>query len=199
MIPALMAGTNADLIVACNELGYINGEVLDATYATGRFWNDFRPEKLTTNDIDERYGDHHHDFRAFPHQWRERFDTAVLDPPYKLSGTASMGGPASSDDSYGVKSGIPWQERMKLIEDGITGCWRVLAPGGHFLLKCQDQVCSGKVRWQTKVFWVTAFDLGLELVDEMHLVGAREQPAGRRQVHARRNYSTLQIYKKPKR
>ena len=39
-------GSNADLIVACHELGYIDGLVLDPTYGRGTFWNRFTPERF---------------------------------------------------------------------------------------------------------------------------------------------------------
>ncbi len=77
-----------------------------------------------------------------------------------------------------------------------TEAHRVLTPGGYLLLKCQDQVCSGQVRWQTREFADHAEQLGMRLVDALHLLGHRPQPAGRRQVHARRNYSTLLVLRK---
>lgn len=72
----------------------------------------------------------------------------------------------------------------------------VLKPGGMLLVKCQDQVCSGKVRWQTIEFAGHAVELGSRLVDQLHLPSYRPQPAGRRQIHARRNYSTLLVLRK---
>ena len=88
------------------------------------------------------------------------------------------------------------QDRMRLCIDGITECHRVLKPGGHLLVKCQDQVCSGHVRWQTIEFAGHAVELGSRLVDQLHLPSYRPQPAGRRQIHARRNYSTLLVLRK---
>lgn len=112
------------------------------------------------------------------------------------SGTPDSGGPANMDDSYGIRSPSSWQDRHALIRAGIDECARVLRPGGHLLIKCQDQVCSGRVRWQTREFADHAEGLGCTLVDALLLVGHRQQPPGRRQVHARRNYSTLLVCRK---
>lgn len=65
------------------------------------------------------------------------------------------------------------------------------------LVKCQDQVVSGRVVWQTKQVAEALGDT-MRLVDELHLPSYRPQPDGVKQVHARRNYSTLQIYKTEK-
>jgi ubiquinone/menaquinone biosynthesis C-methylase UbiE len=85
---------------------------------------------------------------------------------------------------------------MRLCRDGITEAVRVLRPGGHLLVKCQDQVCSGKVRWQSIDFSMHGIGLGLQLVDRLELVSYRPQPAGRRQVHARRNHSTMLVLRR---
>lgn len=191
---------NADLIAACFALGYLADDrrTLDPTYGLGRFWNTRRPVELVASDLDVTRSPvgASIDFTALP--WPDAdFDDVVFDPPYKLNGTSRGTGPAASDDSYGVAGqATSWQDRHTLIRAGIDECARVLRPGGHLLIKCQDQVCSGRVRWQTREFADHAEGLGLVLVDSLILVGHRQQPAGRRQVHARRNYSTLLVCRK---
>jgi hypothetical protein len=200
-VMAIMEGTNADLIVACHRLGYIRDDdiVLDPTYGLGRWWTKWRPAKLWASDIiGERskynFGDPV-DFRDIPLSDGE-VDVVAFDPPYKLNGT---GGSHPSDEGYGVDGEYrSWQSKHELIRDGMTECTRVLKVGGVLLAKMQDQVCSGHVRWQTKEFWVHATSIGLDLVDELHLLSYRAQPEGRRQLHARRNFSTLQVYRKVK-
>ena len=183
--------TNGDLIQACAHLGYINSPVLDCTYGLGVFWRIHTPDDLTGTDLNpaKSMTGEPVDFRDMPFA-DGQFRTVVFDPPYKLNGQA---GSHASDDRYGVETTARWQDRHAMIYDGITECVRVLAPRGHLLIKCQDQVVAGKVRWQTHLFAAHAESLGCTLVDKLHLVGARPQPAGRRQVHARRNYSTLLV------
>lgn len=187
------AKTNAELMVACRDLGYISGAVFEPTFGLGRFWTLWRPDDFTASDVDpDRAPDFTADFTDLPVE-DDTFDTVVYDPPYKLNGT---GGSHSSDEAYGVADKVKWQDRMDLCIRGISECVRVLCPGGHLLVKCQDQVCSGRVRWQTFAFTEEALSNGCELVDRMELISYRPQPKGRSQVHARRNHSTLLIFKR---
>lgn len=186
--------SNAELIADCARLGYLRQEwlTLEPTYGYGTFWKTWRPDRLIGCDLDPAKSPDGRsiDFTALP--WPNRyFDAVVLDPPYKLNGTPS--GP--SDERYGVDAVQTWQQRMDLIRAGITECARVLGDG-YFLLKCQDQVCSGKIRWQTYEFTKHAETCGLGLVDRFDLLSYRPQPNGTRQVHARRNSSSLLVFKR---
>lgn len=186
---------NAELIADCARLGYLHDLwlTLDPTYGLGRFWAAWRPRFLTACDLDPAKSPlgQSVDFTAMPFD-DASFDAVVFDPPYKLNGT---GGSHASDAGYGVANSVRWQDRHALIIDGITECVRVLAPGGMLLVKCQDQVCSGQVRWQTRIFADHAESLGCRLVDQLHLQSYRPQPPGRSQKHSRRNYSTLLVLK----
>lgn len=185
---------NAQLMADCAQLGYLDGRVLDLTYGTGRFWRDFRPDDLTTNDL---YSEEAHldlDFRGTDLP-AVSFDTVVFDPPYKLNGT---GGSHVSDEGYGVAG--PYrsvEDKMMLITRGVREGVRL---SRRFLLvKCQDQVVSGRVVWQTITITDYARSLNIggrygRLIDMLHVQGYRQQPPGRRQVHARRDYSTLLVF-----
>ncbi len=182
---------NAELVRDCAELGYLRTEwtTLDATYGLGRFWKLWRPSNLTTSDL-HTPADVAWDFTAIPAP-DCHFDAVVFDPPYKLNGTSTGRGAASCDESYGVHRSDTWQGRHELINAGIRECARVAKR--VLLVKCQDQVCSGKKRWQTREFADTAESCGFRLVDMLHVQGSRPQPAGRRQVHAQADYSTLLV------
>jgi hypothetical protein len=208
-IPAVITGTNGSLIAAVAALGYLNeGQViLDATYGRGAWWTVWRPRCLVTMEPPA-------DFRSMT--WdSDHFDVVCFDPPYRLNGTPDRG---DFDRRYGIDVPMRWQDKHQMIRQGIDECLRVLKPRGLLLVKCQDQVCSGRVRWQAREFTehaegkmiVTNFvegDLGPEIefeevyrarqVEMMHLLRpVRPQPPGRDQVHARRNYSTLLILEK---
>lgn len=192
--------TNAELIAhGVVPLGYLapSMSVLDPTWGLGRWWRLWRPDVLVGSDLDPaKSPGPAADFRSLPYRdgvW----DAVAFDPPYKLNGASTARGPAVSDEGYGVAvSYTRWQDRHELIRDGITESVRVLRPGGHLLVKCQDQVSSGAVRWQTREFADHAEAQGCRLVDALHVVGHRRQPSGRRQVHARRNYSTLLVLRR---
>ena len=188
--------TNADLIADCATLGYLRPgwRTLDPTYGYGTFWQKWQPYPglLVACDLEKGksplgYGV---DFRDLP--WEDgAFDCVVFDPPYKLNGTPDE----VVDERYGVETPRTWQERMELCRAGIKECARVYNGKGYFLVKCQDQVSSGKVRWQTIDFTAAAEECGLGLVDRFDFLGGRPQPEGRRQVHARRNSSQLLVFK----
>ena len=186
--------SNAELIADCAELGYLRSEwrTLDPTYGAGTFWKAWRPDVLVACDLDPRKSPLGSavDFTALPFATRS-FDAVVFDPPYKLNGTPTT----DVDSRYGVDVVRSWRQRLTLMLDGLTECARVLGDG-YLLVKCQDQVCGGKVRWQTLEVTSEAERLGLGLVDRLDLLGGRPQPEGRRQVHARRNSSTLLVFKR---
>jgi hypothetical protein len=206
--------TNAELMADVHRLGYINDwdVVLDLTYGVGRFWADYCPPNLMTNDKYAEGALFHDDFRATGFDV-EQFDVVVLDPPYKLNGTPHE----TEFEHYGITTPMKPIERMDMIHQGIKEASRLLKPGGIFLLKCQDQVCSGRVWWQTDEFTEQALTMGLRKVDRFDMTGhAREQPMGpsrreierakaegreprcRRQVHAHGRPSTLLVFKKGK-
>ena len=190
--------TNAELIADCARLGYLRAEepTFDATYGEGAFWTRWEPRALLVADLHK--GERTHcgrwvhawDFTALPLSTRS-FGAVVFDPPYKLNGTSTGRGASAADASYGVTTAASWQQRHALIVAGITECARVADRA--LLVKCQDQVCSGAVRWQTRLFADHAEAQGFRLVDMLHVGGSRPQPEGRRQVHARRDYSTMLV------
>jgi hypothetical protein len=189
---------NAEMIADMPKLGYLHQDwvTLDPTYGQGRFWTNFRPTYLVASDIDtstlafERW-----DFTDLPVD-NDTYEAVVFDPPYKLNGTSTGKGSSALDAGYGVGGEyVTWRGRHELIRAGISECVRVLKPAQFLLVKCQDQVSSGAVRWQTREFSDHAESIGCRLVDMLHLPGHRQQP-DRGQQHARRNYSTLLVFKK---
>jgi hypothetical protein len=188
--------TNAELIRdAVVPLGYLrkNMVVLDPTYGKGSFYSKWRPDTLIACDLVKEKSPigFSVDFRSMPFA-TSMFDAVVYDPPYRLNGTPDR----DSDESYGIDVRMTWQARYKLIYDGMTECTRVLKSGGNLLVKCQSQVSSGAVRWQVDDFGAHARDLGLTKLDQFDMVSHRKQPPGRSQVHARRNSSTLLVFRK---
>jgi hypothetical protein len=188
--------TNAELIAhGVVPLGHLRASwtTLDPTWGLGTWWKLWRPDVLVGSDLDPTKSPTGTsvDFTALPHADRS-VDVVAFDPPYKLNGTATD----EVDDRYGVAGDyVTWQERHDLICRGITEAARVARH--RLLLKCQDQVCSGAKRWQTREFADHAETVGLRLADRLDmLTRPRPQPAGRRQVHALQAYSTLLIFRR---
>ncbi len=188
--------TNADLIATAARLGYLRKDwrTLDSTWGEGTFWKKWRPDDLTGTDLvkGRGLGGYTHvsiDARDLPFS-AQGFDAVIFDGPYKFNGTPDE----EVDRRYGVHLPTRWQDRFDLLIAGTTEGARVAKT--MLLVKCQDQVVSGKKRWQTRVLTETAEAAGFGLLDALHFEGGRPQPEGRRQVHARQNYSTLLILKR---
>lgn len=187
--------TNADLIVDVARLGWLRDDdrVLDPTYGLGVFWKKWRPRRFVGCDIDPEKSmlGRSVDFTDLP--WHGQFfDAVVFDPPYKLNGTPD----GTMDGRYGVHEVSTWQDRMELIGAGARECARVSCD--RLLIKCQDQVSSGQVRWQTD--YVTDVIGGLggwRKVDRFDMIGtARPQPGDRKQKHAHGRPSTLLVFQR---
>jgi len=86
------------------------------------------------------------------------------------------------------------------INAGMVECYRVTKRGGIVLCKVQDYVSSGKLWLGVHKTTQAALDIGFQVQDILqHISGPRPQPNGRPQQHARRNYSTLLVLRRPKR
>lgn len=177
--------SNAHLIADVANFGYLDGLVLDATWGLGNFWDKHEPEGISMDKYTQ--ADIKADFTAMPFA-SQTFDSVVFDPPYKLNGT-----PSEADVPYGVHFPTRWQDRMELMFAGLSECCRVSRR--YVLVKCMDQVVSGKKVWQTNLLTNYAFTYeSFELVDRFDLLRTpRPQPPGRRRVHSQANYSTLLV------
>ena len=170
--------SNGDLIAEVARLGYLDGRVLDATYGRGTFWKVHRPESLTTNDRDAPGADCSYDYREFPPPWGDparRFDAVVFDPDYKLNGTPALG---EFDRRYGIGGDVTREQRYAAILDGAVECWRVTRR--YLLVKCQDQVESGRQWWMGDDVTTAIREAGGKKVEEFfYLGGGRAQPKDR--------------------
>lgn len=186
--------TNGEMIADAARLGYVSGRVIDLTYGLGKWWTHCTPD-LVAVDLDRdkvpELG-YCKDFRDTGFETGS-FDTVCFDPPYKLNGT-----PSGPDAAYGVDQPGTIAERHRLMVAGLQEAKRLCAIGGHVLVKCQDQVASGRKWWQTDLmtFYATTGHYACRKVDVMQIESYRAQPAGRRQVHARVNFSTLLIFRR---
>lgn len=168
--------SNAELIEAVAEVGYLRREweTLDLTYGKGTFWKRWRPDILVTNDLYPQYGhgaevQNQHDFRYTP--WLPlSFEVVVFDPPYKLKGTSTD----NVDERYGINEYLSISERHYLMVEGLREASRLTRR--YVLAKCQDQVASGRMHWQTHMLMHHGEMYGLRPVDSFLLLSHRAQP-----------------------
>jgi hypothetical protein len=182
--------TNAHLIADAARLGYLAGHVVDVTHGRGVWWQRWHPDRLTCHDLHTGDGV---DWRRLP-EADSSVDAVAFDPPYRLNGTPDLG---DFDNRFGLDTEyVPWQARHAGICEGISEAARIVRPAGCLLLKCQDQVCSGAVRWQTREFADHAETVGFVLVDRFDMLApVRKQPVGRTQKHAHGRPSTLLVFR----
>jgi tRNA G10 N-methylase Trm11 len=162
----------------------------------GTWWKVWRPKKLTTHNRSEDGSD----FRHLPYP-DGHFDAIAYDPPYVAKGGRETSGIKSMDRRYGQED-CPATPALlqRLIEDGLTEMHRLVKPKGIVLVKCKNYVSSGKLWLGVHRTTEHAFWLGFSVEDMFQHIGEPgPQPPGRRQVHARQNYSTLLVLRKGKR
>lgn len=187
--------TNGHLIADCERLGYLNKEwrTLDVTYGLGTFWKVFRPEELVGCDINPEKSPigYSVDYTELPFDGCS-FEVVVFDPDYKLTGTPwDTGG---MDQRFGTSIQKSWRQRMADIRSGARECARV--SNRMLLIKCQDQVVSSKIRWQTCAIINEVEPLGFGLRDRFEFLSHRAQPPGRRQLNAHRCSSQLLVFQR---
>lgn len=192
--------TNANLIADCAKLGYLKDEwlTLDATYGRGNWWKKWRPNKLVTNDINpQSEADHHEDFRTT--SWGDQhFDAVAYDPPYIAPGGRAKSTISGFNARFGLHSTPRKPDDLQwYIYEGLDEARRIVRHKGMILVKCKNYVNGGKLWAGMFHTWQGGHSLGLELVDCLqHLSGTGPQ-SQTTQEHARQNYSTLLVFKRP--
>lgn len=186
---------NGALIADVARLGFLRREwrTLDPTYGYGTFWTVWKPDDLTGSDIDPAKSpvEESVDFTALPAPDRS-FDAVVFDPPYKLNGNPSD--TDGADERYGVHVYTDWRDRMALIRAGARECARVADK--MLLVKCQDQVVSSVIRWQTRAVADEVEPLGFGLKARFDFLARRGQPKDRKQLNPASCSSQLLVFER---
>lgn len=190
-------GTNADLISDVARLYIRPGDVVtDVTYGKGVFWQKVDTSQFTLHATDLlRDGV---DLRDLPYA-DASVNVVVLDPPYIYNPKDTV--KSSISTPYRVNQtglGLTTIDAVvALYQDGIREAHRVLKPGGRLLVKCQDQIMSGKQRWVHVELYDFARSFGYYGRDLFVLV-QKTRPAIRwpHQKHARKNHSYLWVLQK---
>jgi hypothetical protein len=201
-------GDNSDLLPDIIELYVPAGSVVaDVTWGRGVFWKKrpdlLRSRRVLGSDLDRTKGDVTADFRHLPYPTGS-LDALILDPPYLYVGgfkTLKL----SIDAGYNNRGralvqGIFGVGAVNLMfYQAICEAERVVKPRGILIVKCMDQVMSGKQEWQHVTVMDYMNNLGFENLDLFVLV-QKGQPTMRHkvQVHARRNHSYFMVGRRRK-
>lgn len=196
--------SNAELIADCHVLGYLRDDwvTLDPTYGRGIWWKRWRPKTLVIHNRP----DDGLDFRQLPHA-DNTFQAIAFDPPFVSIGGRKTTGLPEYHDRFGMTDAPSTPLGVQaMINEGLDEMVRVLRPRGMLLVKSQDYISSGQFWPGTHYTLTYALGLGCEIVDRLEHIGSpRPQPTRTRkdgtpvrQIHARRNLSTLLVLRGPK-
>src|SRR5438874_244664 len=142
-------GTNDDVFPQVLKLYVPKGStVADVTYGKGVFWKKIEKTDYELKATDLKDGI---DCGKLPYK-DATIDCVVFDPPYMHTpgGTAHQN--HQNFESYYYNNGTSHSEKkyheavLDLYFRGSSEAYRVLRPGGVFIVKCQDEVCANKQR-----------------------------------------------------
>jgi hypothetical protein len=138
-----VCGNNADLMERIAALYFKPGyRIADVTFGKGVFWRkidatkyDFHPSDLKTCPGAA------FDFRHLPYD-DGSFDVEVADPPYSHSRDRHHF--EANYRNVETTNGLGHAGIMRLYEASMQEGNRILKPGGLMLVKCQDEIESGR-------------------------------------------------------
>lgn len=198
--------------------------IADVTYGKGVFWRQVDKSKyqLFASDLKingfptECTGGI--DSRNLPYI-DESIDAVVFDPPYMHTpGGTAHNGHQNYEDYYANNveqdpdvlkkiwnetSGHPPKYHEAVLDLYFrTGkeARRVLRPGGVFIVKCQDEVCTNRQRLTHIEITIEYAKYGF-ITEDLFVVVRNNRPGvsrlKTRQYHARKNHSYFMVYRKP--
>ena len=191
-----ITGKNETLIPSVLNVYAQDGcKIADVTYGNGNFWKkvdlakyDFYPSDIKTGI----------DFRNLPYK-NNSFDIVVLDPPYMHSSSTPI--IDTLDKTYRNNKRGGWGTKYvhQLYWEGMQEAHRTLNVNGIALIKCQDQIESGKNQFDHITIYNMAIELGW-LGEDLFVLTRIGQPMMRHkyQLHARKNHSYLWVFRKNK-
>jgi hypothetical protein len=193
-----ISGNNSDLMVKVAGLYFKDGDrIADVTFGNGVFWRkidrsafQFFPSDIITCPKTA------FDFRDLPYP-NDAFNVHVFDPPYKHN-PARTSSAESSYRNFQTTGGMSHSAIIDLYRQGMREGLRILKDGGMMLVKCQDEIESGKQRLSHIEIWeIATQELGM-VVQDLFVLTPKTTPIieYRNQKHARKNHSYLWVFRK---
>ena len=174
--------------------------VADVTYGRGVFWRRAPEGVFRALATDIATGS---DCRELPYQ-DGAIDCVVFDPPYMHTpgGTAHVN--HQNYEGYyqnnRANSGKKYHEAaLDLYFTAAREAWRVLRPGGIYIVKCQDEVCANIQRF-THIEVINELTTYGFVAEDLFVVVRKGKPGVSRmlrQAHARKNHSYFLVFLKP--
>ena len=192
--------TNKQILDAIKSLHIPEGYQCDLTFGNGSFWKDGERPAYCFDITPLQDGVIEADSRMVPLE-AGSIRNCVFDPPfltYVKNGRQHGGGKVAMAARFGG------YYRYEELEDHYRGtlseAWRILAPGGKMIFKCQDIIHNHRIH-ATHVNVVNWAEIeGFRLLDLFILPAKNRMPGPQRgqQRHARIFHSYFLVFSKPK-
>jgi len=176
-----------------------DGFECDMTYGNGAFWKTLERPKYCYDITPQKPEAVEADSRMLPLE-RESLGNAVFDPPfltYVKNGREHKGGKVAMTARFGGY--WRYDELEDHYRDTISEAWRVLKPGGVFVMKCQDIIHNHKMHCTHYKSIMMAEMEGFRLADLFVLAAKHRMPGPQKgtQRHARIWHSYFLVFAKP--
>ena len=199
LVLSAAVGTNEELFPFILNLYVAPGSVVaDVTYGRGVFWRCVEPGRYKLLATDLSTGT---DSRRLPYD-DASIDCVVFDPPYMHTpgGSAHVG--HQNFEQYYRNNGAVHETKkyheavLDLYFETAAEAWRVMKPGGIFIVKCQDEVCANAQRLTHVEIINHHCGLGFVAEDNFVLVLSNKPGVSSmvKQVHARKNHSYFLVF-----
>jgi len=174
----------------------LSGFDLDPTYSTGVFYKNVPKPKLKFDLNPQSLGVTKCDCRHLPLA-DSSLNSIVFDPPF-ICGSRKNGKPGIIKERFGYYKNVP--ELLRFYEDALTEFYRLLAPEGILIFKCQDTIESGKQYLNHVSIINYASDIGFYPLDLFILLtrSVLISPNMLNQQHARKSHSYFLVFRKTK-
>jgi len=189
-------GVNADQFPGILKLyARPGGLIIDLTYSAGRFWQQV-PDHYNRIAIDIKQASSDlsvvADLRWCPIRSGVA-NVVVLDPPYAKRKSSKT--KASLSDTYNLESVSDPNDIADLYQAGIATARRILHTGGKLIMKCQDEIESGKQHWHHITLKEKAEAHGF-MAEDLFVLMQQAVPIKRwdHQLHARKNHSYWWVF-----
>lgn len=192
MILTAKKGTNADLFPDILSLyAKERDTIADVTYGKGSFWTKTDKSKYNLLATDILMGV---DLRNLPYV-DNQVDMVILDPPYAHNGSVPL--KPSIANQYNLNSVCGRNGIVELYHKGFSEAYRVLKNNGILVIKCQDEILSGRQWWNHIELMQYCFNLGF-IGEDLFVLVQNGHPAMRHnyQLHARKNHSYFIVLRK---
>lgn len=201
LVVSAYVATNDDVFPRVLSLYVAPGSVVaDVTYGKGVFWRQVPEHAYRVLATDLAMGT---DCCELPYR-AGTVDAVVFDPPYMHTPGGSAHVNHQSFEAYyrnnRASSGKKYHEAvLELYFTAAQEAWRVLRPGGAYIVKCQDEVCANRQRL-THVELINELTGQGFVAEDLFVVVRHASPGVSRlltQAHARKNHSYFIVFIKP--